>query len=525
LLWLLRLVGFLYPLAAAACLTLLGVMLVHEPPQTRAFLIGLVGLAVGLGATAMALTTWGYFSLRLRKLARQLEHTVDDGTTLSLRESGVPAERRLARALNRAAGTFAQAEDRAARDRLTGVPNRESLHRTLVGEVERAVRHSKPLSVAFIDLDRFKTINDSYGHRVGDAVLRQLAGLISGSIRASDVFGRYGGEEFMLILPETTPTDALGLVEELRELVMRRPFGVDRNVRIDATISIGVAGGYGSDLQADRLVDAADAAMYVAKSEGRNRSHLFGSVTDETLMRRAAIGHWASASAAQALASVLASQPHHGGRPSDMVAALSTGVGLHMGLSRIEMERLRVAALLHDLGKVAVPAAVLDKPDHLDDSERRVVGEHPRIAQIILEQATSMRDAIPIVLHHHERYDGTGYPHGLRGEEIPLGARIVAVADAYHAMIHDRPYRAAMTHGAALAELQAHAGTQFDPTVVQVFVSVFGDEAPADGIEQLRQWHEGGAQPAPTAEPQGSGVRRAASRRTGSTLQPAPEAG
>jgi diguanylate cyclase (GGDEF)-like protein len=506
LLALLRLIGFLYPALAAVCLTLLGVMLVHEPPETRGFMIGLVGLAIGVGATAMALATWGYFGLRLRRLARDLEQTLDQGTPIVLKESGVAAERRLARAFNRAAGTFALSEAQATRDRLTGVPNRESLTLQLTAEVERATRHSKPLSVAFMDIDRFKLINDTYGHRVGDAVLRQLAGLITRSIRASDIFGRYGGEEFMLILPETTPDDALVLVEELRELVMRRPLSVAVGILVDATISIGVAGGHGSDLQVDRIVDAADAAMYIAKSEGRNRSFLFGNVDDETMVRRAAItperrdaaaaiGRWASASAAQALASVLAPQPNHRGRPSDMIAALSIGVALHMGLSRVEMERIRIAALLHDLGKLALPGSILDKPSSLTEMEWQVVGEHPRIGQVILEQATSMRDAVPIVLHHHERYDGTGYPHGLRGEEIPLGARIVAVADAYHAMIHERPYKEALSHSKALAELRRHASTQFDPTVVEVFVAIFGDEVPSDGQEEIQRLHahaEGG---------------------------------
>lgn len=503
---LLRLIGFLYPALAAVCLTLLGAMLVHQPPATQGFTIGLVGLAIGVGATAMALATWTYFGLRLRRLARDLEQTVDEGKPVVLKESGVPAERRLARAFNRAAGSFALAEAQATRDRLTGVPNRESLILQLTAEVERATRHSKPLSVAFMDIDRFKAINDTYGHRVGDAVLRQLAGLITRSIRASDIFGRYGGEEFMLILPETTAADALVLVEELREMVMRRPLNVGVGILVDATISIGVAGGHGSDLLVDRIVDAADAAMYVAKSEGRNRSYLADEVTDDTQIPRAAItserrdaaaviGRWASASAAQALASVLAPQPNHRGRPSDMIAALSIGVALHMGLSRVEMERIRIAALLHDLGKLALPDAILDKPSALTELEWQVVGEHPRIGQVILEQATSMRDAVPIVLHHHERYDGTGYPHGLRGEEIPLGARIVAVADAYHAMVHERPYKSALSHTQALAELRRHASTQFDPTVVEVFSAVFGEEVPSDGQEEVRRLHahaEGG---------------------------------
>jgi hypothetical protein len=161
-----------------------------------------------------------------------------------------------------------------------------------------------------------------------------------------------------------------------------------------------------------------------------------------------------------------------------------------MGLSRSEMDRIRVAALLHDLGKLALPGEILDKPSSLTDVEWQVVGEHPRIGQVILEQATSMREAVPIVLHHHERYDGTGYPHGLKGEEIPLGARIVAVADAYHAMVHERPYKSALTHTQAMNELRRHAASQFDPTVVEVFTAIFNDEVPSDGLEEIHRLHE-----------------------------------
>lgn len=539
---LLRLFGFLYPALAAVSLTLLGVMLVHQPEETRGFMVGLVGLAVGLGATAMALTTWGYFSLRLNALARHLEKTADGSQDRALRESGLPSERRLARAVNGAMGTLQRAEVQATHDRLTGVPNRESLLRTLSGEVERATRHSKPLSVAFIDIDRFKAINDTHGHRIGDVVLTQVAALITRSIRASDIFGRYGGEEFMLILPETAPEDAFTLVEELRELVMRRPLSVATGTLVNATISVGVAGGHGSELQVDRLVDAADSAMYVAKSEGRNRSYLVASVNDDGGVRRAAItperreaagaiGRWASANAAQALASILAPLPQHRGQPSDMIAALSIGVGLHMGMSRLEMDRIRVAALLHDLGKLALPQEVLDKPSSLSDSEWQAVGEHPRIGQVILEQATSMRDAIPIVLHHHERWDGTGYPHGLRGEEIPLGARIVAVADAYHAMVHERPYRQALSHDQALSELRRYAGTQFDPTVVEVFIAIFDEAIPSDGLEEIHRLHEHAGTTLAAFDPQAAAVlsvmpaetpKRSPARRPQPTVSPRP---
>ena len=249
------------------------------------------------------------------------------------------------------------------------------------------------------------------------------------------------------------------------------------------------------------LVDRADAAMYAAKSLGRNRTYLFRDLDENAPVSRApisaahraqaaAIGQWASDTATQALASVLAPQPHHRGRPSDMIASLATGLALEMSLPAEEIERIRIASLLHDLGKIAIPEEILDKPSTLSDTEWQTIGEHPRIGQVILEQASSLREAIPVVLHHHERYNGGGYPHGLKGTEIPLGARIVAVADAYHAMVHERPYKGALSHEEALEELRQHAGTQFDPQVVDVFCSIYADAVPPDGLEEVYRLHQ-----------------------------------
>ena len=451
--------------------------------------------------TSMALACWSYVGWRLNRIARALEDTLEADLPVHLRESGIPAERRLARAFNAASGAFLQVEARATHDRMTGVANRETLLTTLVAEVERAARHHSWLSVAFIDIDRFKPINDTYGHNSGDAVLRQVASLIADNIRASDLFGRYGGEEFMLILPETQQDEAVVLAEKLRVLVAQHRLVIAGNQHVQATISIGVAGDIGSQLQVDALVDQADAAMYAAKSLGRNRTYLFRTVDETAPVRRApissdhraaatAIGRWASDTATEALASVLAPQPHHRGRPSDMIASLATGLALEMGLPREEIERIRVASLLHDLGKLAVPPEILDKPTALSDGEWQTIGEHPRIGQLILEQASSLREAIPVVLHHHERFNGGGYPHGLRGNEIPMGARIVAVADAYHAMVNDRPYKTALDHEHALNELRQNAGTQFDPDVVDLFCAIYATGVPPDGLQEVYRLHE-----------------------------------
>lgn len=496
-----RALGFLAPVPVVLLAMVVFTVTAGVGAQERFTVSAVTILGVAAGATLMALACWIYVDLRVRGVAAALETTLTSDQPVRLRVAGTPAERRLARALNAASGAFVQVEARAAHDRLTGVANRETLLSTLGSEIERATRHQKWLSVAFIDIDRFKPINDTYGHHAGDRVLREIARVISDNIRASDLFGRYGGEEFMLILPETTPEEATVLAEHLRQLVMDHPLTIEPRQALQATISIGVAGDVGSQLQADRLVDQADAAMYAAKSLGRNRTYRYRAVDDNAPVRRApisaegraaatAIGRWASDTAADALASVLAPQPHHRGQPSDMIATLATGMALQLGLASEEIERIRIASLLHDLGKLAVPHEILDKRSALSDQEWQAIGEHPRIGQVILEQASSLREAVPTVLHHHERFNGGGYPHGLRGNEIPLGARIVAVADAYHAMIHDRPYRNARDHAHALAELRANAGTQFDPDIVDVFCEMFADGVPADGLEAVYQLTE-----------------------------------
>ncbi|MGZ8512028.1 MAG: diguanylate cyclase [Candidatus Limnocylindria bacterium] len=498
---LMRALGFLAPAAMAALVAVSVAAASRVLPEERTAVAVMLAVAAAAGLTTMALVAAAFMGYRLSRVAGALERTLEADAPVTMRVGGTGSERRLAKAFNAASSAFVKVEARATSDRLTGVPNRETLLATLAAEIEKASRHYRALSVAFIDIDRFKPINDTFGHKTGDAVLRRVAQLVSTSIRVGDTFGRYGGEEFMLILPETRPEDAVGLAEELRALVMHEPLHAVGDHEIRITISIGIAGGRGSELQIDMLVDRADAAMYAAKALGRNRTYLFRDVDEGAPVRRApisaerraqasAIGQWASDTATQALASVLAPQPDHGGRPSDMIASLAMGMALEMGLPREEIERIRIAALLHDLGKIAIPDEVLDQTTRLDHSQWQAIGEHPRIGQVILEGATSLREAIPVVLHHHERFNGGGYPHGLKGNEIPLGARIVAVADAYHAMVHDRPYKGARSHTKALAELRLHAGTQFDPDVVDIFCTLYATEVPPDGLDEVYRLHE-----------------------------------
>jgi len=401
---------------------------------------------------------------------------------------------RLSRSLAGIVGALRETHESATIDRLTGVSNRQALLGTLFSEVERATRYNRPFSVAFVDIDHFKAVNDTYGHAVGDVVLRGVAQEIRSNLRATDTIGRYGGEEFMLLLTETDPDEAAQLSEKLRVLVSKLRFAVDSGQTIQVTISIGIAGGVGSALRVDALVRDADAAMYSAKSLGRNQTYVFAEPDEDARVPRAPIsaagraraielGRVARAAAVASLASVVTAVPSHRGRPSAVMTSIVNAMATQLDLPEAEIDRLRIAALLHDVGKVAVPDEVLEKPAPLTSAEWRTVVQHPRIAQVILEQAASIRDAGPIVLHHHERYSGHGYPFGLRGNEIPLGARVIAIADAYDAMTHDRPWRAAMSHDQALTELRRHAGTQFDPELVALFCDLYPDAPPVPDPE------------------------------------------
>jgi putative nucleotidyltransferase with HDIG domain len=240
----------------------------------------------------------------------------------------------------------------------------------------------------------------------------------------------------------------------------------------------------------EALVRDADAAMYSAKSLGRNQTYVFAEPNDDARVPRAPIstigrsravdiGRRAREAATAALLDVVASLPQYRGRPSAVVTTIVESMARTMQLPDAEVERIRIAALLHDIGKLALPDEILDKRSPLTSAEWRSMVQHPRVGQVILEQAAALKDAIPIILHHHERFAGHGYPYGLRATEIPLGARIVAIADAYDAMVNDRPYKAALTHEAALDELRRHAGTQFDPELVTLFCDLFAVAAPA----------------------------------------------
>jgi len=403
-------------------------------------------------------------------------------------------------ALHRLTARIAEVESMAATDQLTRLLSRPACLQFLGAEIDRANRYERPVTVALIDIDHFKRTNDTYGHAVGDDVLRHVAALLRSTVRAVDSLGRYGGEEFLLVMPETDMDGGLASAENLRRVVGRTPLVFETAAgasEIRVTISIGVAGHPGQrSLDVDRLLREADGALYEAKERGRDQVQAHRPLDESSSLSRATIDARARKEATRIaraafeasnneLLGALSDRASWAGGTSQLIADLSAELGRAIGLPDGDIERIRTASLLHDLGKLAIPDEILSKPGPLSPPEWRTIVEHPKIGQIVLEQAGAIRDAASIVLHHHEWFDGRGYPHGLAGAEIPIGSRIVAIADAYEAMISDRPYSAAMSHIAAIDELQRQAGIQFDPDLVELFITLIGDGSRLPGPARL----------------------------------------
>ena len=482
--------------------------------------------AIALGATASASLVWLYMRLRLDPLIEAAERLVAGDGDVDLEALAGGSNGRLARALRSLAQAYATGRDVVATDRLTGIDSRQAILSALSAEVDRASRYLRPLTVAFIDIDHLSKINETNGHRVGDYVLRAVAQTLRTNIRGTDSVGRYGGEEFLLVFTETGVDDGAALADKLRQEIERQRYDIDGKT-VSVRVSVGIAGGQGQGLRADTLVRDADAAMYSAKSLGRNQTYVFAEPEDDAGVLRAPISPAGRARAEQiglaaretvlsSLAAVIANLPGDRGRPSPVAVAIATSMAIGLELPEAEVDRIRVAALLRDIGKVAVPNEILVKSSALTSSEWRAIVQHPRIAQVILEQATALREAVPLILHHHERFAGHGYPFGLRGDEIPLGARIVAIADAYDAMTSDRPYKRAIGHDAAIRELRRHAGTQFDPALVRLFGELFSFAPPAPDAEAERLLAGADRLPAlaPEASLPGHDPRVAATTRT-----------
>jgi diguanylate cyclase (GGDEF)-like protein/PAS domain S-box-containing protein/putative nucleotidyltransferase with HDIG domain len=369
------------------------------------------------------------------------------------------AEHELERAL-------AEKERLAVTDGLTGLHNRRFFDELLSLECERSTRYRSELSLIVVDLDRFKQINDRHGHHAGDLVLCEVARRLGETMRSSDVVVRHGGEEFAIVLAGMSTAQARQAAERVRLAIGRQRVPVNGRA-IAVTASLGVATMPWPAQSKDELLRRADRALYRAKALGRNQVQVDHADADVAFLGRDTGSPVLDY--LQNLADEIDAR-QRGLIHSAAMAAWANRIAEGLGVEPEERERVMLAARFHDIGKIVVPDAILLKPGSLTVEEWQVMREHPEQGARLVQLAPETEEVAPIIAAHHERPDGTGYPAGTAGEQIPVGARIVAVCDAWSAMLADRPYRRALTEDEAIEQLQRGKGTQFDPAVVDVFI-------------------------------------------------------
>lgn len=361
----------------------------------------------------------------------------------------------------------------ALTDQLTGLGNHRHFHESLQRCLDRATDDGFPVSLCLLDLDDFKHINDRYGHPVGDELLAEVAACL----RQSGEAFRVGGDEFALLLSGRDEEAA----HRLTETVVARLSAMDwrHGERVAFSAGIGTYPKHGTS--GSELVRVADAALYWAKAGGKNRVEIYRTELPELHeLRRVASGpdRAARLRAAEGLAYAVDARDAYTGSHSQRVGHLAERIAVRLGFDEEQVELVRVAGSLHDLGKLAIAEEILCKADPLTETERGVIQKHPEIAFRML-QSLRIEPVATWILHSHERWDGQGYPDGLAGGKIPLAARILFVADVFDALTTDRAYGSTLSPEDALAELERHAGSQFDPSVVEACLAELGEGARA----------------------------------------------
>ena len=362
--------------------------------------------------------------------------------------------------------------DAARTDAHTGLLNRRGLKEIAELELERARRGDRSVSLVVVDIDRFGEFNEEHGHAASDRALKAVASALQESKRRIDVAARISGEEFALIAPDTDEHGAYVLADRLRREV-REEFAAS-----GLTVSLGVASYPKHGGTVEELLTGADRAVFAAKALGRDRTVIYNREIAANLLgeqsRQAVVeeGHLA---AVLVLAETLDMRDAGTARHSQLVGRYARSIANEMGFDAEEVERIHLAGVLHDIGKIGIPDSILKKPGALDEHEWTEMRKHPELGARIL-QGAHLDDIAGWVLAQHERPDGQGYPVGFDVRQIPVQARILAVADAYEAMTNDRVYRPAMPEAEARAELKRYAGTQFDPAIVETFVKLLERE-------------------------------------------------
>ena len=380
-------------------------------------------------------------------------------------------------------------------DALTGLNNHRKFQEKLASEIDKAQRTQTQTSIVIFDINNISQINKDFGAAKGDEIIKLVADKIKQGIRSNDSAARYGGDEVAIILPETNSAEAKYLAEYLT-------YSLSCCLVDDVgpiKVSVGIATYPNSTKDLEKLLILAEQAMFISKSKGyKNGMSTIVCSDDFDFWDDTALSSFASV-IAKRHASIginfdeeLVNKFHseeiiNQGHLIEVVTSLASAIDAKdeytkghsealaraLNLPEKDVERIKLGALLHDIGKIGIPENVLKKPSKLTDEEWEIMKQHPTIgAEKVLMPNESLHDLIPIVKYHHEHWDGSGYPEKLKGEDIPLAARIVSVADAYHALISDRPYRKGMSNEKACEILKVGAGIQWDKNLVREFINI-----------------------------------------------------
>jgi diguanylate cyclase (GGDEF)-like protein len=362
---------------------------------------------------------------------------------------------------------ISEARRLADRDPVTGLHNHRSVYQRLHSELERHERIGKPMAVLMMDLDNFKLFNDTYGHPAGDEVLKRVAMILRRSCRDADTVARYGGDEFMVLLSETNLRAAIRCAERIQSVLAKERFRCQNSATLPIGFSYGISVYPDDAKDVQELVTIADSNLYQSKTQGGNQITARGSsVTDNTLV------HVKGFDLFRAMVQAIDNKDGYTKRHSEEVTEYSLEIARAMNLGEEMLQTLQLSCILHDVGKIGVPDHILRKPGHLTDDEFQVMQQHPVFGALIVGAMPGMEEVVHGVRHHHERYDGAGYPDRLAGTNIPLMGRIMAVADAYSAMTTTRPYRKGLTERQALQQVLKGLGTQFDPEIGELFIKL-----------------------------------------------------
>jgi diguanylate cyclase (GGDEF)-like protein len=351
-------------------------------------------------------------------------------------------------------------------DALTGCPNRRFIDEFIVAAVATSARENRPLAAAYLDIDNFKLLNDVVGHEQGDHVLKRVVDALSVHVVEPAAFARFGGDEFVVVFPDSTVDQARMVLEDVRTSVSHIEVVNGSRVTLPTRISIGIAAFRGYETPRD-LIAEAEEHMYLDKAGSAGEPQLF-----ESGMAPEALIKITNLKSLRNLVKAIDRRDSYTRFHSDHATHLAVKMAKRLGLSEEQASAITIGGPIHDLGKIVVPDEILRKPGPLTAGERRTMEEHPVIGAAIAAAVTDYDTVVDLVRHHHERFDGEGYPGSLKGTAIALPTRVFTLADAYSAMTTDRPYRKGLTVEEAMAQIASGAGSQFDPDIAREFLAL-----------------------------------------------------